>query len=270
MRSIGFAVLFSAALVFLAPQAGQAATVTAVECSVNVWPCPVANVIDVGIRNDGVAVLPGNTFDILPFVFTNADVTFTGTMMATNILGGWIYNWGSGTATDTAVAPPPGGFFLDVAFQQTYLTIPGPAVFNDMIQGTCAGGPFANTGVVVQGVVNGTPLSVLGPFACGGALPFLGVGAPVGGPVGLFTTLTGLAQFFFDSNGTIGQSITLPWGNDFPDLAFNFDDPNNPLNFFTPDNFSADPSLVDIPEPGSLSMIGGALCFAGLLFRRKK
>ena len=92
MRSIGFAVLFSAALVFLAPQAGQAATVTAVECSVNVWPCPVANVIDVGIRNDGVAVLPGNTFDILPFVFTNADVTFTGTMMATNILDpeGWM------------------------------------------------------------------------------------------------------------------------------------------------------------------------------------
>jgi len=270
MRSIGFAALILGAMVSVTPVTGHAAQVTAVECTVNIFPCPLANIIDAGVRNDGVTVLPANTFDILPFAFANADVTFNGVMMATDIQGGWIYNWGSGTATDVSLAPPPGGFFLDVAFQQTYVTVPGGAVFNDMIQGTCNGGPFANTGVVVQGIVNSTGLSVLGPFACGGALPFAGVGIPVGGTVGLFTTLTGVAQFFFDSNGALGQSITLPWGDDFPDPAFDFNDPNNPLNEFTPQNVGADAALANIPEPGSVSLIGGALLLAGLSFRARK
>ncbi len=256
-------------LMLAIPQPSKAATVAAVECAVNVFPCPAAAVIAAGVQSNGVNLLLGNQYTIMPFAFANADVTFTGTMLATDVAGQWIYNWGTGTATDTALAPPPGGFFLDIAFTQAYVTLPGPAVFNDMIVGTCGGGPFANSGAIAQGVVNATGLSVLGPFACGGALPFNQVGVPVPGTVGLVTALTGVAQFFFDSNGALGQSITLPWGDDFPDPAFNFNDPLNPLNEFTLDNLSLDPALTPIPEPGTFLLLGLGLGIAGLWRRRR-
>ncbi len=73
----------------------------------------------------------------MPFSFADAAVSFSGTTMATDVAGKWIYLWATGTATDIL----GGALTLDIAFQQTnYLTVPGLWGFNDMVIGGRAGG----------------------------------------------------------------------------------------------------------------------------------
>jgi hypothetical protein len=77
--------------------------------------------------------------------------------------------------------------------------------------------------------------------------------------IGGVTNLTAVAQFYFDPAGGVGQSIDLPWGEDFPDTNQGLPDPGN-INTF---------SVTDAaPEPATFAMIGGALCL--LAFRRRK
>jgi hypothetical protein len=216
----------------------------------------VGQVLDSGIRANGVGVLPANTFALLNFAFSDALVSFTGTMLATDVAGQWIYNWGSGTATDILSLP----LTLDVSFQQTYATLAGGATFNDMMVGSCAGGTGANSGAIGQGIVNLTGLSVL----TGNCNAFTQLGTPVSGTIGNLTTLTAAAQFVFTAGSAVGSSITLPWGDDFPDPgiagdAQGFIDPSNIPNGFTD----------AAPEPGTLFLAGGSLCLAGLLRRLK-
>ena len=71
-------IVMVAALLLALPQASHAAAVTAVLCAVQAYPCPVGQVLDSGIRADGVGVLPGNTYTLLNFAFADAAVTFTG------------------------------------------------------------------------------------------------------------------------------------------------------------------------------------------------
>jgi hypothetical protein len=112
--------------------------------------------------------------------------------------------------------------------------------------------------------VNATGLSVL-TGNCSNANPFTVFGSPVSGTIGGLTTLTAAAQFVFTAGTTVGSSITLPWGDDFPDPDIagdtqGFIDPGNiPIGF-------ADAA----PEPGTLFLAGGSLCLAGLLRRLKR
>ncbi len=61
---------------------------------------------------------------------------------------------------------------------------------------------------------------------------FVANAGPVGKTVGAVTTMVAGAQFAFAA-GNFPQSIALPFGDDFPDPAINFNDPNNPDNYIT-------------------------------------
>jgi hypothetical protein len=161
---------------------------------------------------------------------------------------------------------------LDVAFQQTnYLTVPGLWGFNDMVIGGCAGGTGANSGAVAQGAVNATGLSILAGN-CSVNNPFVRVGTPVGGALGLFTTLTAAAQFVFTAGSAAGSTVTLPWGDDFPDPNI-LGDPSS-LNFIDPSdttditNLGLTPGAT--PEPGTMALFGIALAGLGIVSRRRR
>lgn len=238
----------------------NAGTVTAVLCAAQTYTCPVGQVLDSGTQSDGVAILPGNTYALMNFAFADALVTFTGTVLATDIAGQWIYDWGSGTATNLLGLP----LTLDVSFQESFVTLAGGATFNDMIVGGCAGGTGANSGAIGQGVVNLTGLSVL-TGNCSVANPFALSGTPVSGTISGVTTLTGAAQFEFTAGSGPGSSITLPWGDDFPDPNI----PGDAQGFIDPNNIPAGLTNA-VPEPGTLFLTGGFLCLAGLLRRLKR
>jgi len=261
--SLPIGLLLLALLMLATPQPGHANIVSAVRCATQTYPC--VGVLDSGIRNDGINVLGPNQFDIRNFFFQDAFVTFSGTMMATDVGGQWVYLWGSGTATDRL----GGALVLDVAFTESYVTVPGIWTFNDMIQGGCGGGWAAGTGAIAQGVVNATGLSVL-PGNCTAFNPFVSIGTPVTGTLGLFTTLTGAAQFVFTAGSAAGSTVTLPWGDDFPDPAITFNDLNNPINLIDPSNDSGLGLNQATPEPATLVLMGGALIALGLTRRRKR
>ncbi|HXB69219.1 MAG TPA: PEP-CTERM sorting domain-containing protein [Candidatus Acidoferrales bacterium] len=80
--------------------------------------------------------------------------------------------------------------------------------------------------------------------------------------------MSAAAQFFFAPGVAGAQRITLPWGDDFPDPTLNFNDPNNPQNFIT--NTDIPPGFTNaIPEPGTFTLLGGALS-AVVLWRRRR
>jgi len=120
------------------PQQAHATLVTAVECSVNIFPCPAPFIIDAGFRANGVGLLGPNQFAALPFVFNNADVVFAGNILTVDLAGINIYIWGGGAATNLRNNPLfPGGFYLDVAISENYVTAPGVALFSEFNNGTC-------------------------------------------------------------------------------------------------------------------------------------
>src|SRR5689334_15016515 len=108
-----FFVIAVLTLAMATPQA-NATLITAVECSVNIFPCPAPFVIDSGSATNGLAVLSANRFATKPFVFNNADVVFAGNVLTTDLAGLNIYIWGGGAATNLQNNPLfPGGFYLD-------------------------------------------------------------------------------------------------------------------------------------------------------------
>ena len=248
------------------PRQANATVVTAVECSVNIFPCPAPFIIDAGSRANGVGLLGPNQFSGLPFVFNNADVVFAGNILTVDLAGINIYVWGGGAATNLA-NPLPGGFYLDVAISQNYVTAPGVGLFSEFNKGTCTNNTIGTaSGVAATLSVNGGAMPVMGNFgdcvaggAPGGVLTGFNFAAgPFPIAVGGATNLTALAQYYFDPAGGIGQSIDLPWGEQFPDIGLPLPDPGN-LNTF---------SLTDAaPEPATFAMFGGAL---GLLAYRRR
>jgi PEP-CTERM motif-containing protein len=264
-----FGALFLGALFVAQPQPTHAATVVAALCAVQQYPCLGGNILDSGVRTNFVGGLGANRFTIMPFSFADAAVSFTGTTMATDVAGKWIYLWATGTATDIL----GGALTLDVAFQQTnYLTVPGLWGFNDMVIGGCAGGTAANSGAVAQGAVNATGLSIL-TGNCSVNNPFVRAGIPVGGGLGFFTTLTAAAQFVFTAGSAAGSTIALPWGDDFPDPNV-LGDPSS-LGFIDPSDTSDITSLgltpgATTPEPGTMVLLGIALAGLGFVNRRRR
>jgi hypothetical protein len=250
------------------PKAANATLVTAVECAVNIFPCPAASVIDAGFRANGVGLLGPNQFALLPFVFGNGDVTFSGTILTVDLFGANVYIWGGGVATN--LAAPPGGFYLDVQISQDYVTAPqANAPFSEFNVGNCTNNTIGTaSGVAATLGVNGNFLPVMGNFGdCvagggpGGQTGFAFNGGPINQPIGLITNLTALAQFYFDPAGGLGQSIDLPWGEDFPD-------PNH-LSI-TPNDLPSLAVTDAAPEPGTFVLLGGALCAVGIAARKRR
>jgi hypothetical protein len=225
---------------------------------VNIFPCPAPFVIDSGLSANGVGLLGPNQFANLPFIFNNGDVVFAGNILTVDLGGTNIYVWGGGAATNLA-NPLPGGFYLDVQISENYVTAPGVGLFSEFNNGTCtnntigtASGSTASLGVnggfmPVMGnfgdcVAGGAPGGVLTGFSfAAGPFPFL---------IGNVTNLTAVAQFYFDPAGGVGQSIDLPWGEQFPDINLALPDPSNIDTFAVTDA---------APEPGTLMMMCGAL-----------
>jgi hypothetical protein len=252
------------------PREANATLVTAVECSVNIFPCPAAFVIDAGSRANGVGLLGPNQFTQLPFVFNNNDVIFAGNVLVTDLAGLNVYVWGGGAAANVRNNPLfPGGFYLDVAISQNYVTAPGVGLFSEFNRGTCTNNTIGTaSGVAASLGVNGGFMPIMGNFgdcvaggAPGGVLTGFDFGSgPFVFGIGGITNLTAVAQFFFDPAGGVGQSIDLPWGEDFPDIGLPLPDPGNIGTF----------GLTDpAPEPATFAMIGGALCLLAYRRRRK-
>src|SRR5262249_17428476 len=146
------------------PQQANATVVTAVECAVNIFPCPAPFIIDSGSRGNGVGLLGPNQFDALPFVFNNADVVFAGNILATDLAGTNIYIWGGWAATNLG-NPLPGGFYLDVAITANYVTAPGVGLFSEFNNGTCTNNTIGTaSGVAASLAVNGAFMPVMGNF----------------------------------------------------------------------------------------------------------
>jgi len=254
-------------LAMLAPRA-NATLVTAVECSVNIFPCPAPLIIDSGFRTNGVGLLAPDQFAPMTFVFNNADVVFAGQMLTADIGGLNIYVWGGGAATNLQNNPLfPGGFYMDVAISQNYVTAPGVGLFSEFNNGTCTNNTIGTaSGVAASLGVNGGFMPVMGNFgdcvaggAPGGVLTGFNFAAgPFAFGIGNLTNLTAVAQFYFDPAGGAGQSIDLPWGENFPDTNLALPDPSN-IDTFGLTNA--------VPEPGTLVIMWGAL---GLLALRRR
>src|SRR5260370_42443175 len=83
--------LLLAAICLTQPQQAQAALVTAVLCSGAEFPCLPADTNDSGFRANNVAVLFANRYTLLPFTFDDAFANFTGTMLAVDSQGKFVY-----------------------------------------------------------------------------------------------------------------------------------------------------------------------------------
>ena len=245
--------LFLGALIAICsvqPQPARAALITAVLCSGPEFPCNAAlgHVIDAGFRANGVNVLNANRYTLLPFIFDDAFANFSGTMLAVDSQGKFIYLWGGGVGTDKTGAQ----MWLDVQLSQSYQTVAGNWSFSEFNSGACnAAATAAADRVVATLAINGaTPLPVM-DAACS---PFNKTGGPVGVAVGNITNLTGLAQFVFNA-GAANQQVNLPWGEDFPDPSITiFPDPDHLPAGFTEQS----------PEPATLLLMGAGLLALGL------
>jgi len=104
---------------------------------------------------------------------------------------------------------------------------------------------------------------------CAGGGIIAGAG-PFGKRVGSVTTMLAGAQFFFAPGGAFQQTITLPFGDDFPNPSINFNDPNNPDNFITnvdiPQGFT---EQANTPEPSYVVLLVGGMFGLALLRMRR-
>src|SRR2546430_6853732 len=110
------------------PQQAHAATVTAVLCAGPEFPCLPGNTLDSGFRTNGVGPLLANRYTLLPFIFDDASVNFTGTMLAVDSQAKFVYLWGGGVGTSKLGVGP---LWLDVQLSQSYVTAPGVWSFSE-------------------------------------------------------------------------------------------------------------------------------------------
>ncbi len=263
-----FGLLFLAGA-WLTPYEGEQAHATTMAAAVNCFAGPCFN--DAGIRSNGVGVLGFNRFAVLPFLFTDANASLTGTVVVADFLIGrsnFIYLYGYGVGTQSVLG---GGFFLSSAISQNYLTVGGIGSFGAFNIGVCnATGFLAGDGAIMTPFVNGVAIGGgRGTTAC---TPFAQAYGPRLQAVGRLTNLTATDVMQF--NGIAGGSarITLPWGDDIPDSAFT--QLNSDINGDSPSTVIADLQSLgltqQVPEPETLVLLGGGLLGLGTLRRRRR
>src|SRR5712692_7431776 len=143
-----------AAICVAHPQRAHAATVTAVLCAGAEFPCLPADTLDAGFRSNGVGTLLANRYTLLPFVFDDAFANFSGTMLAVDSQGKFIYLWGGGVGTSKIANVGP--LWLDVQLSQSYVTLPGLWSFSEFNSGSCnAAATAAGDNILATLAING-------------------------------------------------------------------------------------------------------------------
>jgi hypothetical protein len=250
----------------------RAEDIAVVICDVAAFSCPADDIVDGSLAQLIYGnVLGANRYIVQSINYADplGDATFTGTFVTADSAGKYIYAWGTGVATGNAAVA---GDYLDVSFRQNYATVPGLWSFSEMLSGSCdANAMAAPASVGFQGQVNGANLSVIGPPNDCAASPFTYSAGPFLKSVGRVTQLLGGVQYFFPVGGNYPETITLPFGDDFPDPSINFNDPNNPFNFITntdiPQGFTQQPN---VPEPSTLGYVLLAGCCLGASGRYRR
>jgi len=262
--------LLSLLILMALSSAARAEDVAIVICDVAQFSCPENDILGGSlfqlIPNN---LLRANRYIVQPINYVDPGVaSFTGTFVTADAGGKFIYAWGTGTATATAAMS---NLYLDVSFRQNYVTVPGLWSFGEMLNANCDANAVADSSSIgFQGQVNGANLPALGPPGDCANTNIVASAGPFAKTVGTVTQMLAGAQFFFPAGGNFNQSITLPFGDDFPDPSINFNDPNNPLNFITnqdiPDGFIQD---TNTPEPAYAGLLAAGMLCMWLARRRR-
>ncbi len=265
VRNLAFAsAMLVAGLVAVQPQRAHATTMVATVCTIAFNPCPVFpvnDVLDAGIRSNGVGVLGANRYAVLPFSFNDAFTSVTGTVVVADFAAKFIYLVGFGQATSTI-----GPVDIDIAISQNYRTTPGTWTFGGFNIGSCIGVATGDgDGVTSLPVVNGVGIGGPAGAACSPFAQFFG---PQSQKVGGITNMTATAIFGF--NGPGPQVIGLPWGTDFPSPALTINDTTTLSSLLG--DLKDDGLTLSVPEPSTWAMmlLGAGLMGAGLRIRRRK
>jgi hypothetical protein len=265
------------------PRPAKADDIQIIVCTVAAFVCPVGNTF----ANEGFLYVPGNTLLANTYTIQNVNLggpgfldpnnffnTFSATYVTADVGGKWIYLWGTATVTVNqnlaAKAAQLGiqNLYIDVALRQDYVTTPGLWTFNEGLSGSCDANAIAgNATVAFQGQINGFNMPVIAvPNICALSPFSLVPASPTLQTVGGITQLIGGVEYSFPANGNYPETITLPFGDEFPDPAINFNDPNNPDNFITNTDIPPGLTLVAItPEPSTWTLLGSGIATLALL-----
>jgi hypothetical protein len=253
------ALVLGLTLFFGQPRSAKGLDVAVVICDVAMFSCPADDIVPGSLFQ----YIPNNTLRPNTYIVQSFSADgFSGTFLTADSGGKYIYAWGTGTATADANNT---GLYLDVSFRQNYVTQSGSWTFGESLNANCnAAAQGDNASIAAQGQVNGNNLAVLGaPNDCG--LNGGSVVASAGGyslRVGRVTQMLGGVSYLLPA---AGDTITMPFGDDFPNPDIDGG------NFFTPGNIPAGFTEVqNTPEPSTLALLGFGICAMAFFRIRRK
>jgi len=252
-----FGLLAGLTLFFGQAREAKALDVAVVICTVADFSCPEANIVGGTLFQ----YIPNNVLGANRYIVQSFSADgYTGTFVTADSGGKFIYAWGTGQAVANAL---DAGNYLDVSMRQTYVTAPGTWTFGESLNANCDAASQADaSSIAAQGQVNGNNMAVLGaPGDCGqnnGS-----VIASSGGYLLNVGTRTQMLAGVSFKLGAVGDTITLPFGDDFPNPDINNGD--FITNTTIPTDFTAQDNT---PEPSTLAVMCAGLCAMALLRKR--
>jgi hypothetical protein len=244
--------------------------VAIVICDVAAFSCPAADIVG----NSLFQLIPNNLlgpnqYTVQSVVYNANGIDLNATFVTADSRGTYIYAWGTATVTATGAVA---GDFLDVSIRQSYVTVPGTWAFGEMLTGSCDANAIGSAASVgFQGQVNAVNLPVIGPPGDCSLSPFSYTAGGILRGLGSITQMIGGVQYAFPEGGAYNETITLPFGDDYPDPTINFNDPNNPDNFITDTDIPAGfTEIANSPEPSTWYLVGSGIGALALLRKRSK
>jgi len=252
-----FGLLAGLTLFFGQAREAKALDVAVVICDVSMFSCPENDIVAGSLFQ----YIPNNVLGANKYIVQSFSADgYTGTFVTADSGGKFIYAWGTGTAVANAA---DAGLYLDVSMRQTYVTQSGKWTFGESLNANCnAAAQGDASSIAAQGQVIGTNLAVLGaPGDCGN-----NGGNVVASSNGYQFTLGTRSQMLAGVSfqlGAVGDTITLPFGDDFPNPDINNGD--FITNTSIPAGFT---QQVNTPEPSTLAVLCPGLCAMALLRKR--